>query len=926
MRRAIFFVLILCTTQAWAQLVNPGFEEGMEGWSTWLARASAKAQIIAGEKGHGQCLQITGESASRLVVSQKVPVQPQTHYQISYRYWAAPLGARGGSMGYMRLQFNDGNDHFMDYPAAEALLDTFGQWMTQSVIVKTPLSAAFLSLTFNQTGASDLRIDDVSLKVVPAPAPLPNTWSQLATRRPEPLWFPAWQYNHSAAQFVRYGLKYGWQYEYEEQFDEVKESRSIGLWRDEKSLAMLKQKQLPATIYLYFEAEAYRKAHYNGEPPEDIPYMIDPVWHDGYVHACEQVCRELAKEQRIAHIFVQDESFGRWSKAPLPVDKRVSTAFWEGLENEVRTKYGHGEFGLPTGPDDPDPYRWMAYLSWANDRWVETFARLRQVIDDSGCGAQLLGPDEVGVLQPLPWCDLAQYVDVFTGQCLFARGSARQYVAGWTTKFSRDLTQKEVFNATQVVKYSGSPSPEEVQRQYSEVLQNGGAGQMLIAVEWFDRELNHHKYSAPAWWATIKNLLTSMANYQIQTPQQSSVALLFSSLSHQALGNQQRDTALLSLYALLGPRLQAWPQVVDTYALARHHSALDGFKIAVAPYIPYENPEVCTQLQKFVRGGGTLIITDPQALQTDSRGLSLNRSFLGATVGEAVELPRTLEMNWPWPGPQRSFGTEAYRLQPSGRRTDIIARYPDGKAAVTSHADGQGRVILFGTNPLTDLQISEDTSWQQWWREVLRRHDVPMKLPIWQLRLPDSDLVQATRPEGRCLTGNNFVRCQNGVYLGANDLQAGHYTLSVAPDRSPEQLTGEIPFDQGNLTNRVKATAGPFESSGMAKEPYREADWTNRWSGQALQQGLEIEFVFAAAHELSKVVLWYSGTLPALTVESQNTENAAWQPLTTLPGQQAGSDVREVTMPLAATGQRLRLRLAPGTDELAIGDIEIWGP
>ena len=37
-------------------------------------------------------------------------------------------------------------------------------------------------------------------------------------------------------------------------------------------------------------AEAYRKAHYGGPPPEDIPPMLDPVWHDGYVEACRQAC------------------------------------------------------------------------------------------------------------------------------------------------------------------------------------------------------------------------------------------------------------------------------------------------------------------------------------------------------------------------------------------------------------------------------------------------------------------------------------------------------------------------------------------------------------------------------------------------------------------------------------------------------------
>ncbi len=924
---ALLWLLLACALSAQEMpLTNPGFEAGAEGWSTWVARKGAAVSFVPGEAGHGKCARLLGEPGSRVMLSQSVPVRPQEWYEVAYRALAGPNGDNGGTMGFLRLTFRDASGRFVDYPAQAQFLDSFGRWVPGRLRVKTPLSAATLAIEINQSGASDLRVDDVAVHGTQAPEPEPNTWDQLASGRREPLWFSAWQYNHDAGHFRKYGLKYGWHYVLSEQFAEAKQSRAIGLWSDDRSVEHLRREGVPAVVYLHSRAEAYRKAHYGGTPPEDIPAMLDPVWHDGYVEACRRACERLGESPGLAYVFVQDESFGRWAQAPLPPDKRVSSQFWAGLEEEVRSGYGGGRFGLPEGPDDENPYRWMAFLSWANDRWTETFARLRQVIDESGCGAKLLGPDELGTLQPLPWCDLAEYVDVFTGQSLCSRGSAKQFTVGWVTKAVRDMTGKPVHNATQIVRYSGCPSPEEVQRQYSEVLRNGGEGEMLIAVEWFDRELNHHRYSAPERWATIKNLLRTMAQTRVETPQDRSLGLLFSSPSHQALGPAQADGPLLAAYSVLGPRLAAWPTVIDTYALARGKADLDGRRVLVAPYIPYERDEVYAQLEQFVQAGGTLVLAGPSPLGKSTADAHLaTPEFLGATATEPGSSRRCLSTTWPSPVTLRCHGQACFPLRPASAATEIIATWPDGTAAATLAPHGRGRVILFGGDVFFAAAVSEDPDWHEWWRQVLSVCGVPMDLSVWQLRIPDEALVQAEAPRGVCLTGNSYVMCQNGVYLGANEPQTGSYTLSVAPDLSPERAGGQIAFTEGNLTNRALATKGPFDASGVAKEAYKEADWADRWSAEALVEGLTIEFTFAAPRELTRVRLWYSGTLPELTVEGRSKAQEPWLPLAAAEEQAAGEDVRVVAIALRGQTAWVRLSLAAGAGELAIADVEVWG-
>ncbi len=905
-------------------LKNPGFEEGLDGWSSWYARQPVTVTAVDGP--NGKCLRALGEEGSRVVVSQAFDAAPQQWYTVRYRYYAGPNGASGGCMGYCRITFRDQNGTFLDYPSTHALLDTFDEWVDGTQTFKTPLSIGTIDVGFNQTGASDLRIDDVVVELVPAPTPRPNTWDQLARRRSEPIVFSSWQYTNSAKQFRDMGLKYGWRYRLEEQYEELKSSRTVSFWRGEDVYARYAAHGIKAAPYIYFGALDYRNTHYNGEPPEDIPQMVDPVWHDGYVHACREVCEHYGQTPGIEYVFVQDESYGRFKSGPIAAEKRTSE-LWATLDDTVREKYGRGLYGLPTGPDDKNPYRWIAYYSWAADTWAQTFRRLREVIDESGCGAKLLGPDEVGMLMPLPWAELAQSVDVFTGQCLYSRGSAQMHVAGFTTKYSHDLTGKPVHNATQIVKYSGSPSPEEVQRQYSEVLQNGGEGQMLIAVEWFDRELNHHQFSAPERWATIKNLLRLMSEYEVQTPAEGNVALLYSSISGMAQGTALSSNEMLSAYAICGPKLHGWPIIVDSRALHNGTSTLDDYDVIVMPHAPYETPEVFAQLESFVARGGLLVCADPGALQTDQFGDRLGAARLLGARPEACERQRDLTVTWPGEAAAsrlRVYAAECYTLRPTSRETQIVGTYPDGTAAATLRPLGSGYVLMFGANPFGSTYVSEDEQWQDWWRQLLGRYGTEMNLPIWDLRLPDEALVQAEKPTGVCLTGNSFVRCQNGVYLGANRPVEGYYTMSVAPDVSAESAgDGRIAFADGDLTDRVQATKGPFDSSGVAKEPYREADWANRWSAGALTGGLDIDFVFAEPQQLSRVAIWYSGAVDGLT--ASGSEGNGWRELATVRGENVGPDVVELVVPVAGSYSHLRLHFADPGGELAIGDIEVWG-
>lgn len=916
---AVTAFAVLAETQS-VPLVNPNFDEGLTGWDYTIVSTPAEAGI--GEGPGGPCLYVLGEEGSRTKVLQRVPVNPNRWYKITFRYRAVPNGSGGGCLGNFRGNVWDQKGKFVDYPCGIALFDTFDEWKTAETMFKAPLCTGDIGLEFNASGACDIRIDEVALFEVEPPAPEPNTWARYVVERPEQQWFSSWEYLNQAGHFRKMAMKYGWRYVYREQYEGLLESRTTPLWRGEDVYRLYTEMGIPACVYLHYPAMAKYQAFYDSKPPADVPRFIDPAWHDAYVEACVEACQAYGEEPGIAYFFVVDEAFKQYRDGIVPKAERESP-FWDALEAEVRERFGNGTYGLPDDKDDPDPFKWIAYCSWAADDLSATFARLRAVIDASDCGAKLLGPDEFATLVPLHWCDLAPSVDVFTGQSLSTCLGSGRYDAGFLTKCAADFTGKAVHNATQVPLYGGSPSPEEVQRQYSEVLQNGGDGQMLIGVEWHDRELNHHKYSAPARWESIKNSLKQQSKYAVQTPSYSAAGILFSSPSQMVRCMRLSDSELQTAYAFCGPVLGAWPRMLDSYAVSKEKASFDGLSVVIVPHAPYEHRVVYDALMHFAEQGGLVVVLDPQAFQFDTHGEAFEReAFLGLNFVD-TEPQRLLETSWPAEMRLRVCDRTCYKLIPANEE-EVVATYEDGSAAAVLHSVGEGHVLTFGTNPVTDRNSIADGQWQAFWKGLLAERNVPLNLDIWQLRLPDEGVVQAQAPGDVCITGNNFVRVQNGVFLGANRPADGYYTLSAAPDLSPESAKGErILFGEGDLTDRTSADDGPFEMPRReAKEPYKEADWANRWSADALADGLTITFTFGEVQNLSRVRFWISGAMPELTLAgfAANTEIATAQ----VPAQDAGEDVLDIDVELTGEADRVELRFAPGTAPFALADIEIW--
>jgi hypothetical protein len=129
-----------------------------------------------------------------------------------------------------------------------------------------------------------------------------------------------------------------------------------------------------------------------------------------------------------------------------------------------------------------------------------------------------------------------------------------------------------------------------------------------------------------------------------------------------------------------------------------------------------------------------------------------------------------------------------------------------------------------------------------------------------------------------------------------------------------------VSFADGKLTDRTKAYS-------TLKTALKTEDFIVSWK---TEKSTSIIFDLKNLHSVNRVNLWYSGQLPAITVEG-STDGITWSRLarSARKAMMKQNDVLDTTLNLAA-GKKVRyLRLALGEREsgnpLTLAECEIWG-
>ena len=179
------------------------------------------------------------------------------------------------------------------------------------------------------------------------------------------------------------------------------------------------------------------------------------------------------------------------------------------VDRIVREKYGFGKFGMPESNKDENPYRWIAYRRWLNDRVNDMSREFRQAVKSVDPGLQVISMDPIAFIHPYDWSRSAEPFDIVTHQ-LYPRTNPNVAESATVTKMLVDLTNKPVWPCIHVENYAASFTPDEVRELLSQVFRTGGKGFHFYLDDTSGKggmRLYSDFYGSPRRWRAIMGVL-----------------------------------------------------------------------------------------------------------------------------------------------------------------------------------------------------------------------------------------------------------------------------------------------------------------------------------------------------------------------------------------------------------------------------------
>jgi hypothetical protein len=671
--------------------------------------------------------------------------------------------------------------------------------------------------------------------------------------------------------------------------------------------------------------------------PKDVPWHLDPASIDLAISDMEDVFK--GPHPLVFGIFAGDEVVDIALKEGAELARKPGDySYIKQADAEVREQFGGGKYGIPLGlaERDPDPYKWIAFRRWVNAKMRERNQRLHDTVRRYDAQMPLISVDgggEPGVYELSAQADL---FDIFTNQHA-SRGQPWRCTLGYHVKVMADLTGKEVWPCAHVEHYVVGLTPEETVEELSQIWRNGGSGLHLFlphtgAEQRLVGDTKHCLFGSPDRYHTITNIMDLIRTMpRPKLPAAGRTAILSNDDTLCAEPYDLRrpySEQTESCYTFLGPIARSWFRFIDCAQVRQWTDLRKRFDLIWLPTARYQTPEVVARLRAFVEQGGTLVCADPQAFGNDTLGndtSAAREALFGVKVGEKVErkqlCPKAAALGKPLALPG-----EAYALQPAAG-VEVLAAYEDGSPALTSRRLGQGRAILFGSNPFAFTAIP-DADWQRFFKAWSKQLGMSGPQDIWRFRFPDSVIWKAPPLPGVCLT-NNHVLWRNEQPLTVNNLDTGGgYSLSPAPVAMPDVAAREglIPFAAGHLTDRRTGIKSRKTRPGRGA-PYAlpASRWMLSWDAS---EAVTITFDLRQARTLRELRLWYCDVLPGVEV-SGSADGQSWRKLGEAQGQVAGEDVLELHVPLAAgaPGRYVRVTIPArqAGEKLSLVEAEVWG-
>jgi len=379
---------------------------------------------------------------------------------------------------------------------------------------------------------------------------------------------------------------------------------------------------------------------------------------------------------------------------------------------------------------------------------------------------------------------------------------------------------------------------------------------------------------------------------------------------------------------MLGPVAGSWFRFIDCAQLLNWPDLAERFDTIYLPCARYQRPEVVDRLGEFARQGGTLICADPQAFETDTIGndtTARRAELFGVTVGDKLSATALSPADASL-GAALPLTAEAYHLTPDAN-TRVLATFDDGSPAMTSHTVGDGRAILFASNPFS-LAAVADEQWRSFFASWVEGLGAPTSLDIWRFQFPDSLIWGEPDAPGLCLTNNSVLWQDEVPRVHLNHDSAGSYTCSVAPDAMPDAPAdgGAVAFADGHLTDRRQAIRSrKTEQTRGAPYALPASRWMVSWE---TPEAVTVTFDLSREYALREFRLWFCDALPEVELEV-SADGREWQTAGQIDAVTAGEDVLDASVEFTAPGSWRYVRASFAAREpgqlLTLIEAEIWG-
>ena len=666
-------------------------------------------------------------------------------------------------------------------------------------------------------------------------------------------------------------------------------------------------------------------------------WTMDTRWWDEYYYRA--VTRAATTDQ--VSLWVGDECWELQFIKAVPVASRAGYQQALDADAEIKANYGFGTYGMPDGDTDTNPFRRIAHRRWVNDKLTAQFQRVYDGVKAVNPNMILQSPDFASAAPAADIEAWTPYFDIFTMQCGNWDWCLPLMVGvGCDTKITADLAGKPVWSAvgnTTHPVYPYQVSPDDVRERYSQVFRNGGKGLMVVAAEWFDRELLHFGYSLPASWDAVLQVTDVAVNMNQVVLPTADCAILYPSdtLLTQDWGAYTNGgrMEIRSMYTMLGPLCESWFKFISARQIDRETVDLSNYDVLYIPFAEYLRTSVVDAIDTYVQNGGTIIVTDIDAFSWNIDGTSLAsrwEAISGVRRGTArtTNLGVTTVANAWWTNPSTSWTMRKPCYNMTILDTPNVSQLAkftsDNTAAMTIHHRGLGHVICFASDPfgLKDWQAPYFTTTSSTLLPVFQAYQnavtAVMNRDIWRFKLPA--LTPWQEPAGNCLTGN-YVPDRNTLDSAKNIATGGSYTYSRPPTGIPDVGSGATPilFTAGNLMDRIygynhRTIGGGSQRTGITYDYY--VSWHD-------SDPVTVVFDLNARYSLSKVSFIYSRFLPNVTVSGSNN-NVDWTPLGSLAAGADTADVPKAEVPVAGIYRYLKLGFDNGFF-LTLCEVEVYG-